>query len=311
MAPGPKDLLTELREANCVVASDRVAGDQEMTDFKRRARLAQARWRERNGFTASGYRHHAALGSYLSPEEAKAKKLNFLSDKIREAVEYRSTHKEKFQQFEESRLYSNLLSSMPMCFNLFGEFWEEPERATAALRAWIPDVPGNVEAVRFEWSPGRDDASYLNNRSAFDAAFLLTLPNGRKGIVGVETKYHEHAMVEEIPKGDKLLRYVEIAEQSGAFTRQWPKAVLGTELQQIWLDHLLALSMTLAGKEWEWARFLLVYPSGNTSFARAGERYSSLLTDASTFQVTTLEQLLDANVLPAQLERDFRDRYLW
>ena len=53
--------------------------------------------------------------------------------------------------------------------------------------------------VRFEWSLGRLDPDHLGNRSAFDVAFELTDPAGGHGVVGVETKYHEHAAVEAAP----------------------------------------------------------------------------------------------------------------
>ena len=212
------------------------------------------------------------------------------------------------------RLWSDLLSSMPMCFNLFGELWDAPEAATTALKGWFADVPGAVGELRFEWSPARLDPSYLGNRSAFDVAFLLDLPGGARGVVGVETKYHEHAHVEARPRPDRLQRYVDVTERSGLFQPGWEGLLVGTDLQQLWLDHLLALSMDQhhAG-HWTWARFVLVHPVGNSSFADAADRYLRVLTDPATFQVRTLEQLLldTPGVLPKTLVASFRERYLW
>jgi hypothetical protein len=117
---------------------------------------------------------------------------------------------------------------------------DDPKRATAAVESWFPDVPGTVRQLRFEWSPGRLDPSYLGNRSAFDAAFLLDVPDGTKGVVGVETKYHEHAQAEDRPRPDRLRRYREVTERSGLFKPGWDQFLVGTDLQQLWLDHLLA-----------------------------------------------------------------------
>ena len=62
---------------------------------------------------------------------------------------------------------------------------------------WQP-APAAVRA-RFEHSPGRRDATFLGNQSAFDAAFVI---EGRIGtaVVGVETEYHEHTKAEPPPK---------------------------------------------------------------------------------------------------------------
>lgn len=156
------------------------------------------------------------------------------------------------------------------------------------------------------------NAAYLKNKSAFDVAFILRTPDGSNGIVGIETKYHEHAAAESTPHGDKLLRYAQVTEDSGTFERDWPKRLLGTELQQIWLDHLLVLSMLQNRQEnWTWGRLLLVYPEKNISFVSAAARYREVLKDGSTFDTRTVEQLIDAHVLPSELEKSFRQRYFW
>lgn len=51
----------------------------------------------------------------------------------------------------------------------------------------------------------------------------------------IETKYHEHVKTERPPSGERMARYEEVTERSGAFKPSW-KQLIGTELQQIWLD---------------------------------------------------------------------------
>ena len=79
----------------------------------------------------------------------------------------------------------------------------------------------------------------------------------------------------------------------------------------MWLDHLLVLSMLQhPSRAWRWGRLVVVHPAGNTDFADACERYRDLLVDESTFGSMTVEELLDAAVLPAKATAALRVRYL-
>jgi hypothetical protein len=305
----------QLVAEHCWFRVDAVPGQPEMTAFKRRARLGQARWRQSEGLAMGGQLQpggaRTPVGSRLDLEAARVSGANFLSDRIAAAVRHRLAHPEPDEMLNRERLWSDLLSSMPMCFNLFGELWEDRERATVALGTWLTDVPGTVREVRFEWSPGRLEPHYLGNRSAFDAAFVLGLPDGGHGVVGFECKYHEHAKAEKPPGPDRMHRYREVTERSGVFVAGWEAQVVATDLQQLWLDHLLVLSMAQHPSQlWSWVRFVLVHPAGNTSFLDAANRYTAVLADPTTFQVRTVEELVSApGALPRSLASRFEARY--
>ena len=304
----------------CFESVDRVSADPEITAFKRRSRLKQALWREKmklpigsQPMRVKNGKESRPLGSRIELESARRSGANFLNEAIRCAVVDRLEKPQPHQMLNEDRLFCDLLSSMPMCFNLFGSLQADLERANRAVHTWWPDVPGRVNEVLFEWSPRRSlPGRYLENRSAFDVAFKLELEDGGHGIMGVETKYHEDCKAEKIPNDGRSKRYIEVTNKSGLFSMNALKSILGTDLQQIWLDHLLALSMlqdrTL---QWEWANFVIVYPAKNPSYARAIRHYKSLLNDVTTFRVSTIESLLAANVLPEKVMSDFSDRYLW
>jgi hypothetical protein len=217
------------------------------------------------------------------------------------------------QTLNIDRLYADLLSSMPMCFNLFGPVSADTKLASEAVREWWPDAPGKVKAVRFEWSPGRQiPGRFLENRSAFDVAFELELADNNIGIIGIETKYHEDCKKEKRPRNERLKRYEQVGRESGIFIPSAFDAIIGTHLQQIWLDHLLALSMLKdADQKCTWAKFVLVHPAKNPSFSRAAAEYAKLLNDSSTFEVRTIESFVDSSVLPAAAVTSFRHRYLW
>lgn len=308
----------ELDRHKCLKSADKVPGNPETTAFKRRARLHQALWREARNLPigahpVSSTHPKNALGSRFDHSFAFRSWANFLNDDIRQAVEYRLGHPEKHQMLNRSRLMCDLLSSMPMCFNLFGWLHSNLEAADHAVHQWWPDVPERVSAVRFEWSPGRRICgAFLENRSAFDVAFELAFPDGSHGVVGIETKYHEHCRREKPPAESRLRRYEEVTRNSGVFEPRALDAIAGTHLQQIWLDHLLALSMLQhPNRQWKWVKFVLVHPEKNPSFAKAAAAYAKLLADRSTFEVRTIESLLDNGVLPAEVESAFRTRYLW
>ena len=109
-----------------------------------------------------------------------------------------------------------------------------------------------------------------------------------------------------------MARYVEVTERSGIFADGWRERIVGTDLQQIWLDHLLVLAMLQQpSKQWVWGRFVLVYPAANPSFASAVVRYRALLRDASTFDPRTLEQLLASpDAIAPTVVRAIGERYL-
>jgi hypothetical protein len=312
-------LDAELRAHGCREQVDMVPGDPETTRFKREARLHQALWREKRGYPIGSQPMcpnpgdpSRPLGSRLDLEFAKQSEANFLNEGVCRAVRNRLNNPQPHQTLNAGRLYCDLLSSMPMCFNLFGVLQADLEMADRAVHTWWPDVPGRVCAVHFEWSPGRRlKGEYLENRSAFDVAFELELPGGKRGVLGVETKYHEDCKAEKTPSDERRERYTEVALASGLFTEPTIERILGTDLQQIWLDHLLALSMTQhPSKEWLWAGFALVHPAQNPSYARACDRYKSLLHDTVSIRVSTLEYLLSACVLPSETVSAFSDRYI-
>lgn len=313
-------LDADLSAHYCREKADAVPGDSETTLFKRQARLHQALWRESAGFAIGSQpmrpkpgQSARPLGSRIDVDLARQTGANFLNDEALRAVHDRLAKPQPHQTLDDDRLFCDLLSSMPMCFNLFGVLQADLTIADRAVHAWWPDVPGRVRAVHFEWSPGRRlQGEYLENRSAFDVAFELELKDGGRGVLGVETKYHEDCKPERPPSDDRRRRYTEVSLKAGIIKLSGIQKIIGTDLQQIWLDHLLALSMTQhPSRKWAWAGFALVHPARNPSYARAVDRYRSLLQDAGAIRVSTIESLLSAGVIPPKAAAAFSKRYLW
>ena len=289
-----------------------------MTRFRRMARYHQAGWREANGHPIGtqpiappdGTRSRP-VGSRLPLSYARETGATFLTPGALDAARARTSVIEPNQSIDHQRLWADLLWSPALAFNLFGDLAADPELADRAVHVWWPDARGTVREVRFAHSPGWLDPAYLNSLRAFDAAFVLDLDDGTQGIVGVETKYHER-MKSEIPKPSNLRRYLEVAERSGVFAAGAVETVKGrSDLAVMWLEHLLLLSMLQhPSGAWSWGRYAVVYPAGNPDIAGVCARYQDLLADRSTFSSMTLEELLEAQALPARTTTALRRRYL-
>lgn len=248
------------------------------------------------------------LGSRLPLEIARETLANFIDPRCAQAAVARVGLRQKHEMLNADRLFADLLSSMPMCFNLFGTL-TDPAAATAAIRAFWPDVPGRVDQVIFEWSPGRADPAYLGNRTSFDVAFILDLGDGRRGVLGVETKYHEHPTPVGI-RPQNLARYVDVSRASGLFEERDLAVLPGDKASQIWLDHLLALSMLQhPSGQWQWARFVIVYADANPSWAPLVARYRGMLRDGATFGASTFDELVGSGALEPAVRGALVSRY--
>ena len=306
---------SELEAAHCWEADDK-ARTPGMTDFRRRMRLHQARWREANGHPIGTQpinpkpgKPVRLVGSRLPAQYAHETGANFATGNALDAVHARLAAKEREQSLDVQRLWADLLNSTAMCFNLFGDLAADLALANRAVHTWWPDAPGTVTDVRFEHSPGRLDLAYVGSLSAFSAAFVSDLGHGTQGIVAIETKCHER-LYRQAPKPIRLAHYREITERSGVFR---PGAVdaIGWEHTVMWLDHLLMLSMLQhPSGAWSWGRCIVVHPAGNADFADLCARYRDFLVDDSTFSSTTVEELLDAKALPPKTTKALRERYV-
>ncbi len=289
-----------------------------MTEFRRRLRLHQSKWREAHGHPIGSQpiapKPGAALrpvGSRLPPDYARETGANFLTAGALDAAKARTSAKEPHQSFDRQRLWADLLWSTTMAFNLFGDLAADLRLADRARHTWWPDAPGAVTEVRFEHSPGWLDRAYIGNLSSFDAAFVLDLDDGTRGIIGLDTRYHERTKA-EIPKPRNLRRYLDVAKRAGVFQAGATDAVKGrSDLAVMWLEHLLLLSMLQhASGTWTWGRYVVVHPAGNIDYAEAVDRYRDLLEDRSTFSSMTVEGLLDAGALSRKTAAALRKRYL-
>jgi hypothetical protein len=315
---GPSPSREELEAAHCLEADDQIPGRPEMTEYRRRTRYHQAKWREAHGHPigtqpiAPGPKGKQRLvGSRLPLDYARRTGANFVTPSALEAARARTSITEAKQSIDHQRLWADMLWSPSMAFNLFGDLAGDLTLADRAVHIWWPDTPGTVTAIRFLHSPGWLDPAYLNSLRSWDALFVLDLGDSKQGVVAVDVNYHER-LKPEIPRPENLQRYVSVAEKSGLFARGAIDKVKGrSDLAVMWLEHLLMLSMLQhPDGAWRWGRYVVVYPAGNVDVADACARYRTLLADTTTFGSLTLEELLGAGALRAPTTSALRERYL-
>ncbi len=237
----------------------------------------------------------AEAGWLLRMPDARQELWSFLTPAIGEVaraeVERNASRRGRERKLiEPLRFFGNLLSSQSLAFNLFGESAGDLSRATEAARRLWPERVGSVSRVEFEWSPGRQDPRYLDNGTSADVAIFHTTPRGGQGLICIETKYHE-----DLSGKDSVLkpRYEEVTRATGVLAEEHVGRVRAGRLQQMWLDHLLALVTALTDALGS-VLFVFLYPSENPVCARAAVDYRECLSDqgAQSFEARTLEDVV-------------------
>src|SRR5690349_20583777 len=103
--------------------------------FQRQARVLQSIWREEQGFPVGEHKGRK-LGSRLPMPDAKESLWNFLGDNVKAVVrdEVLDLVKSAGKLYGRPRIFNDLLSSQPLCFNLFAELSRDLSLSTNVLR---------------------------------------------------------------------------------------------------------------------------------------------------------------------------------
>ncbi len=281
------------------------------TDFSAHGRLLQSKWRESKGYPFAKY------GNFLPSEFAKSNKVNFLSDKVRCLAQYELLRKGvKGKLIKEDRMWENLLSSQPLCFNLFGELHFDLKMATKYFKKLFPERIGEVTDVLFEHSPGRDDIRFTGDHSAFDV-FVEYKRGDVKGFVGIEVKYAE-SLKEEQEKSSIATFTKHENEYRRLTTNEIfvPGAIDSLKhapLSQIWRDHLLSIATKSIYDE---GFFVFLYPSQNDQCSKGVKLYSQYLISSdeslSGFYPRYLEEFIEMGkgIFESDLYQELKIRYL-
>jgi hypothetical protein len=266
------------------------------TRFRSAARLLQALWRKDRELPIGNYvgedGKRRKLGSRISEATGRGGG-NFLTPEIAHIARREVAYREIGALIDEARLATNLLSSMPLTFNLLAPWIHTLERASSCLPELLPAFIGTARQVLFEHSPGRGHPKFTGDYTAFDALIRYSTANGRTGFVAFEIKYSE-SMREPIP--DLKPRYDELSEACALYTDPAAAALRSNPLQQLWREHLLAQSMIDNGL-YDEGYLVMIAPALNYHVQDGAEAYQAHLREPEDGKVRfvnlTLEDVVE------------------
>lgn len=181
------------------------------------------------------------VGNWIPPVDMSgSEEPNFLPGAALDAVRERERRRDwGGGMLDSDRLHRNLLSSQPLCFNLFGELAHHPTTLADALRVALELPVAEIRDVRIEWAPPRDIAI---GGASFDAFVEYTTTKGGRGFVGIETKYTEDLTPQDVTEAQwELYLSVVSAERSG-FAGDC-RALIGSQSQQFLINTCVAVNV--------------------------------------------------------------------
>lgn len=250
----------------------------------------------------------AMVGSMLHDDEVTARPgLNFLDPEIAAYVARRIPEVlAAGGTLEKHRLEHNMLSSMPLCFNLFGYLRSHLVEAAPVLSGLMNLPIAAVEDIQVEWAPAPGE--HLRDRTAFDAAVFYRTATGGKGFVGIETKYTEPFSTTEYDIPSYRALTVPPVFRDGAADALKRKAT-----NQLWRNALLALSLKAKGG-FEQGHVAVVACAGDGKVVDAMKGLREQLVEPETvLRSVTLDDLVSSFAefpATATWARAFQRRYL-
>lgn len=170
--------------------------------FTTRARKLQSVWREENGLEMGIGPTRNSIdaktgeptyhGNMITDGEVNGK--NFYFPETFAYAKWRVQTRLKDETIDAYRLFNNLLSSMPMAFNLFHPLMmlkaENPALVDSLIRYAFPNIPSiyRVQEIGLEFIPTPTE-NYTRDKSAMDAFIRFQDRVGENYLIAIETKY--------------------------------------------------------------------------------------------------------------------------
>jgi len=266
----------------------RVASDSSRTA---RYRLLQSWYRQTVLGVEAGATGQAGserlVGSRLRREDvAERRDLNFLDPKIAGYAQRRAVEVQREGgTLEPVRLFRNMLSSMPLCFNVFGMIRETPDAQLEFVQQLFDPSAVGIEMIECEWTP----VAGLGDRTAFDAAIVTRHVDGSTHLIGIETKYTDSFSPTEYESAE----YVRVHQASGWFRDGTAGDLSGRATNQMWRDCLLAAAAELAG-EYTTAAVVVLALEDDPGAGAAIAGVDAALSDPRRCQAVPLQRIVEA-----------------
>jgi hypothetical protein len=244
------DFAGEALEENrsCVERITPDLGPQSLSDksFTAKARKLQSLWRVQNGLEIGiGPEKNSVdrngqptyYGNMIKYGESNGR--NFFYPETFAYAQWRVHKKLKDETINDYRLFNNLMSSMPMAFNLFHPLMmlhtQNPAAVDKMMQNAFPDLPiYKIKEIGLEYIPTPIE-HYTNDKSAMDAFISFYDKEGGEHIIAIETKYTDSLGANKAK--DNTLK-TQFAIESGLFTEEGISQIK-TNCTQIYRNFLL------------------------------------------------------------------------
>lgn len=276
---------------------DRLGTIPNETGQKRRIRIHQGWWRmnilnERPGQHPKNANDNVC-NTILNGEQTKK---NFLTENSSKAVDQtlQERQEEDAGLMEQDRLFNNLLSSQPLCFNFFGELMADTDFGLQVLQTWWPDLT-ELKKVIFEFAPKE---RYTNDNSAFDIAFEVSIGD-QSGLVGLECKYTDTFSSAEYDKP----AYKDIFDKSCSFVTNYDD-LKASKYNQLFRNQLIAEGL-IQNSKYDFVQTGLFCYEQDSSAIETGQELQQMLTNPDSFKIITYRNFIE-NI--QQLDLDWQKR---
>ena len=221
---------------------------------------------------------------------------NFITEEIYILAKNRIS--QKTGAVDDYRLLHNMLSSMPMCFNLFGPLKNDLGLASKLISALLPDEEvSEVTNIVFEFNPSpRKD--YLNDRSAFDIFVEFLTLEEDLAFIGIEAKLTEPFSLKE--HRNPLYDYWTAMDEA-PWKKEFQGELFMKDVNQLWRNHLLVQAlMNVQSEKYSKGFFMTVYHQDDTECKISLDRYFSYLKNphnASEVSIKKIRELWEPIII--------------
>lgn len=295
--------------------------------FTRKARLLQAIHRKESGSPCGSITKRGT--TYYHPNlatDGSETGCNFLSQEIFQYAKWRIEQKQSYETINEDRLFNNFLSSQPMAFNLFVPLMsivhtdEGKNKLAKVVAEQITNSDSStfckITEVGIEFIPPYYKEC-LNDKTAMDAYFLYETPDGKHGIIAIETKYTD--ILGTNMASDPSFAIKQATENIGISQLLTDKGIEGItkreiKLSQVYRNFLLTETVRLH-EHLDDSISIILSPKENISNEEDESCLRAILKDEYKykFQSVTLESFVSALIREfpdIDLFRRFENRYL-
>jgi hypothetical protein len=224
---------------------------------------------------------------------------NFIDDFAKQAVKETLQERKSSAKgmISEARLFNNLLSSQPLCFNFFGRLKYNLPLATEVFQTWFSNI-SEVTGIYFEFVP---NTAQNSDNSAHDVAIEFISTDGKKGLIGLECKYTEPFS----PKVYSNDTYKSIYNQSTAFLAPY-NDLTNTKYNQLFRNQLIIESALINQSYDVGYSGLFCYQEDENALSKGKGFQKMLKNGEERFKIITFADLIE-NIQKMDIDWETRE----